>query len=506
MNDGIDIGEFGENQTIKRQKQIRSAKSNFDYTEEFARSNRLSLDITYITNQSPSGVFISKDELDNIAPLVVEKYRQLLNGEGDCKDGNIPMLGWITLPDEISEYHIAEILEAAESFRKKIDVFISLGIGGSYLGIEATFRALTHTYFNQLSRADKGDIPEIYFLGQNLDPDFFRDSLDNIKGKRIGINVISKSGTTTETTIAFRLLRNLIEKWAKDKAADFIVATTDKSRGALRTLANQKKYRTYIVPDNIGGRFSVLSDVGLFGLAVAGINIAELVAGFRQMKARLATLEFWRNPAMVHAAVRHLAFQKGKRIEVVASNSTHLYQLARWMEQLFPESEGHDGHGLWVSPTLYSEKLHANGQMIQEGVRNILETFLRLENHDNSVPIPPDSENLDGFNFLSDRHADMNLINKFIIDSPAYAHFQGGVPNMAINIPKRNAFNIGQLYYLMEVSVAISGYLAGHNPFIQPGVEAYKKAMFALAGKPGSEKDGQLIKQALSKLDRLIID
>jgi glucose-6-phosphate isomerase len=503
MGDGIDIGGFGENQTIRRQ--LRANKSVFTISKEFTDANRISLDLTYIVNQSPAGVFISKNELDEIAPLIVEKYNQLIAGQGDCLDGNTPMIGWLTLPDEITESHIDEILQLADDFKRNIDVFISLGIGGSYLGIEATFRALTHTYFNQLSREQRGDIPEIYFLGQNLDPDFFRDTFDNIKGKRIGVNVISKSGTTTETTIAFRLLRTLLEKTSADKAAELIVATTDKAKGALRTLANQKKYRTLVVPDNIGGRFSVLSDVGLFGLAVAGIDIAEFVAGFRYMKARLEKADFWANPAMVHAAVRHLAFQKGKRVEVMACNSTHIYQLARWIEQLFPESEGHKGYGMWVSPSLYSEKLHANGQMVQDGQRNLLETFLHLDNHDNTVPIPPDPENLDGFNFLSDRHADMNYLNNLVIDGPAYAHFQGGTPNMSVHIPRRNAFNIGQFYYLMEMSVALSGYLAGHNPFIQPGVEAYKKAMFALAGKPGSEKDSQIMRAAFDKFERLVI-
>jgi len=505
MADGIDISDFGDNKTIRRQQQAPQRKAKFNYDDDFAGKNKLSLDIIYIINQSPFGVFIAQEELADIAPLVIEKHRQLLNGEGDCKDGDIPMLGWLTLPDKIGDAHISEILALADDFKKNIDVFISLGIGGSYLGIEATFRALTHTYFNQLTRKERGDIPEIYFLGQNLDPDFFRDTLENIRGKRIGINVISKSGTTTETTIALRLLRKLIESWEHDKSADFIIATTDKTRGALRALADRKKYRTLIVPENIGGRFSVLSDVGLFGLAVAGIDIAEFVAGFRHMKSRLVSADFWRNPAMVHAAIRHLAFQKGKRIEVIASNSTHVYQLARWMEQLFPESEGRKGYGMWVSPSLYSEKLHANGQMVQDGPRNILETFLRLENHDNTISIPPDPENLDGFNFLSDRREDMNYVNKLVIDGPAYAHFQGGVPSMTISIPRRNPFNIGQFYYMMEMSVALSGYLAGHNPFIQPGVEAYKKAMFALAGKPGTEKDGQALQEALGQFKKVII-
>jgi glucose-6-phosphate isomerase len=260
-----------------------------------------------------------------------------------------------------------------------------------------------------------------------------------------------------------------------------------------------------VVPDNIGGRFSVLSDVGLFGLAVAGIDIYEFVAGFGQMKQRTDGDDFWSNPAMVHAAVRHLAQQKGKKVEVVATNSTAIYEIARWMEQLFPESEGHNGHGMWVSPSMYSEKLHANGQMVQDGERNILETFLRLRESDNTVGIPGDPDNLDGLNYLSAAGRDMNFVNWLVIDGPAYAHFCGGTPNMTIDIPRRNAFNIGQLYYLMERSVALSGYLTGHNPFIQPGVEAYKKAMFALAGKPGSEPDGQTITKSIKVFNRLII-
>jgi glucose-6-phosphate isomerase len=505
MAEGINISRFGENQTINKQKDTQKKRRDFVFDEVFAKKNKISLDLTYVINSSTGAPFISKDELEQFAPTVIKKHQQLLNGEGDCKDKDISMLGWVNLPDEITKNHLADIKSTAGELRKNIDVFLSLGIGGSYLGIEATFKALTHTYFNQLSRSKRGSAPQIYFLGQNLDSDFFRDSLDLLAGKHIGINVISKSGTTTETSVAFRLIRNLIEKWAGKKAPKFIVATTDKNKGALRQLADQKRYRTFIVPDNIGGRYSVLSDVGLFGLAVAGIDIEEFVAGFRHMKARLATNDFWKNPAMAHAAIRHLAFTKGKKIEVVASNSTHIYQLARWMEQLFPESEGHKGYGLWVSPSLYSEKLHANGQMVQDGERNIIETFLRLKSPDNAIPIPPDPENLDGLNFLSDAKRDMNFVNQLVIDGPAYAHFMGGVPNMTIEIPERNAFNIGQFYYLMEMSVAISGYLAGHNPFIQPGVESYKKAMFALAGKPGTEKDRRTIEESIGRFQRVIM-
>ena len=505
MTDGLDLAGLEINHTIERQKRGASAKSRFAADSRFLDSNQIKLDITYIINPVDGKEFISRDELEKISPLVIDKHRQLHEGKGDCLDNGVPMLGWLTLPAEISNQNLDEIIEKAQQFREKIDAFVSIGIGGSYLGIEAAFKALTHTWFNQLNRADRGDIPEIYFLGQNLDADYFRDTLDMLQGKRIGINVISKSGTTTETTIAFRILRNLIENWAGGDSSEFIIATTDKTRGALKTLAAKKGYKTFIVPDNIGGRFSVLTDVGLLGLAVAGMDISEFVAGFRHMKTRLAKADFWTNPAMVHAAVRHLAFLRGKRVEVVATNSTHLYHLVRWMEQLFPESEGHKGHGLWVSPSLYSEKLHANGQMVQDGPRDILETFIRLENQDNVLPIPPDPENLDGLNFLSDRRCTMNFVNGLVIDGPAYAHFCGGVPNMTLDIPRRNAFNIGQFYYLMEMSVAISGYLAGHNPFIQPGVEAYKKAMFALAGKPGTDSQRREMEESIRKFDRVVI-
>lgn len=481
-------------------------KKHFESSEAFVSDNRINIDISYIINPVNGETFISVDELEHLAPVVIEKHRQLKNGEGDCKDGGVPMLGWQSLPDEITTGHLDDITAVTKELAGKIDAFVSLGIGGSYLGIEATFKALAHTCFNQLSKEQRGRVPEIYFLGQNVDPDFFHDMLDMLKGKRVGLNVISKSGTTTETAIAFRILQNLLDNTVeKSHLSELIIATTDRTKGALRTLADKKGYRSFIVPDNVGGRFSVLTDVGLVGLAMAGIDIYEFTAGFRNMKKRTDTDDFWTNPAMVHAAVRHLAYKKGKKIEVVATNSSALYQLTRWMEQLFPESEGHHGYGIWVSPSMYSEKLHANGQMVQDGERNIMETFLRLVESDHRMSIPSDPDNLDGLNYLSDANKDMNFINRLVIDGPAYAHFMGGVPNMIIDIPRRNAFNIGQFYYLMERSVALSGYLAGHNPFVQPGVEAYKKAMFALAEKPGSEADGKAIKDAMKKMNRTVI-
>lgn len=472
------------------------------FDSAFLAKNRIDLDITYIVNPNGADSFLTIDEIEGFAPTVVDKLKLLKSGEGDCKDNGVPMLGWQSLPDEITDLHLDEICNVTSELSGKIDAFVSLGIGGSFLGIEATVNALSHTYRNQLTRQERNGAPEIYFLGQNTDPDYLNDTLDMLKGKRVGVNVISKSGTTTETAIAFRILRNLLKEQVGQNATELIIATTDQNKGALRGLTDIEGYRSFVVPDNVGGRFSVLTDVGLVGLAMAGIDIYEFTAGFRHMKARTDVEQFWDNPAMVHAAVRHLAHEKGKKIEVVATNSSAIYQLTRWMEQIFPESEGHGGFGMWVSPSMYSEKLHANGQMVQDGERNLIETFLRLVNCDRDASIPVDQDDADGLNYLPDSATTMNGINQLVVDGPAYAHFTGGVPNMTINIQRRNAFNLGQLYYMMERSVAISGYLAGHNPFVQPGVEAYKRAMFSLAGKPGFDREQNEIRGAISNLER----
>lgn len=502
--DGFRLVDIEENYTIKRQIQRGLRKQNAFRTEEFRAENKISLDLTYMFD-TPGKDSISKKDLELLIPEVIKAHQMLKNNEGNICDGDVPMTGWQNLPLDITEEHINEIRAVAFELSGEIDAFVSLGIGGSYLGIEATFRALTHGYFNQLSKEQRGGAPEIYFLGQNMDPDYFRDTLDMLKGKRVAINVISKSGTTTETAIAFRIMRKLLEESCGDDAGRMILATTDKEKGALRKMSAEMGYRSFVIPDDIGGRFSVLTDVGLVGLAMANIDIEEFLAGFRNMREITLTDNFWRNPSLIHAALRYAALRAGKKIEVVATNAASLYSVARWMEQLFPESEGHEGHGLWVSPSFYSEKLHANGQMIQQGERNIMETFLLLNEHDNQIQIPREKEDLDGLNFLADRGLDMGFINKKVIEGPAYAHYQGGVPNMTIQIPKRNAFNLGQIYYMMEKSVAISGYLFGHNPFVQPGVEAYKRAMFALIGKPGFEEQARSMENNLKQVKRIEI-
>jgi glucose-6-phosphate isomerase len=502
--EGLRLVDMEENLTITLQRNRGEEIRNPFESPSFKEQNRMCLDATYMFD-APGPESISKRDVESLIPDVLKAHQMLKNQEGDIFDHKIPMTGWLDLPVEISQSYLSEITSVARELGREIDAYVSLGIGGSYLGIEATFKALTHTYFNQLTREERGGAPEIYFLGQNMDPDFFRDTLDMLRGKRIAVNVISKSGTTTETAVAFRIIRNLMEdNWGRD-ADRLILVTTDRNRGALKEMAGKRGYRTFVVPNDIGGRFSVLSDVGLVGLAMANIDIEEFVAGFRTMRDIVSGNDFWRNPALVHAALRHAAWRAGKKIEVVATNSAPLYSVARWMEQLFPESEGHEGHGMWVSPSLYSEKLHANGQMVQEGERNILETFLFLKSHDNQVKIPRMDTNLDGLDFLVDKGMDLNAVNRMVVEGPAYAHYQGGVPNMTIEVPRRSAFNLGQLYYMMETSVAISGYLLGHNPFIQPGVEAYKRAMFALIEKPGFEEDAQTIKSELKNRERIRI-
>jgi len=493
---------FQENKTVETQiKRGRKEKAPYN-TDLFRKENAIDLDPSYIFD-APGGPSISFKDIETLIPRVLEAHRMLKEEEGNILDNGIPMTGWQDLPEEITGAHLEDIKQVAAALSREIDVFVSIGIGGSYLGIEATFQALTHSYFNQLNREKRGGAPEIYFLGQNMDPDYFRDTLDMLEGKRVGINVISKSGTTTETAIAFRIMLKLLEDaWVKD-ASRFVIATTDKSKGALRALSDKKGFRTFPIPDNIGGRYSVLTDVGLVGLAMANIDIEEFTAGFRRMREITMADDVMANPALLHAAIRHAAWLKGKKIEVVAVNSRALYSVARWMEQLFPESEGHEGRGMWVSPTMYSEKLHSNGQMIQDGERNILETFLLLKEHDNRIEIPSMEGDTDGLNFLSDKGIDMNFVNRKVIEGPAYAHYKGGVPNMTIAIPRRNAFNLGQFYYMMERSAALSGYLLGHNPFIQPGVEAYKKAMFALIGKPGYEAKAKEMAEEIKMLGRI---
>ncbi len=496
---GMELLGFDSNKTIQKQKKRGRRKQNPFDRKSWKAENRISLDLTCLFN-TPGEFPVNIKDIEGLSRGIKKAHEMLKKDQGDILDNGIPMTGWRDLPEEITQGHLKEINNSAAELSNRIDAFASVGIGGSYLGLEATFKALTHKYFNRLERKNRGNAPEVYFLGQNTDPDYLRDTLDMLRDKVVGINIISKSGTTLETAITFRVLRNLLEKNWGEKSNSLIYATTSPHKGILSKSAGSKGYKTFAIPENIGGRFSVLTDAGLFGLAMANIDIQEFVEGFRYMRTLSLTEDFWKNPSLLHAAVRHAAWLKGKKIEVVATNSSHLYGVARWMEQLFPESEGHCGRGMWVSPSIYPEKLHANGQMVQQGARNIFETFLMLDENDNRVPLPYDKDNIEGLNFMAERGIDLNKVNRIVIEGPAYAHHSGNVPNIKIILPRRNAFCLGQLYYMLEKSVALSGYLFGHNPFIQPGVEDYKKAVFALLEKPGLEEQTGKIKKGIKKM------
>lgn len=503
MDPRIDLSELDENGSIAEHKRRAASGSQTWDEPAFVEDNRLELDLGTLFDAPGDPAPMTRAALDALVPRVQEVHQKLKAGLGDVLDNGVPMLGWQDLPERLSSAHLSAIRQTASEIGSRVDAFVSLGIGGSYLGLEAALGFLNHVGWNSLSREERGGAPKLYFLGQNMDPDYIRDTLDLLRDQRIAINVISKSGTTTETAIAFRLLRSLLTRSLGPAASEYIVVTTDARRGALRALADEQGWRCFEVPEDIGGRFSVLSDVGLFGMAVAGVNLEELLAGARFMKRLSDGEEFWKNPVLCHAAARTLAATLGKKIEVVATNSTALYQVARFMEQLFPESEGHAGHGLWVSPSLYSEKLHANGQLVQQGERNLLETFLRLREHRSRLPIPEDPGSGDGLEFLAGR--DLSFINGLTIDGPAYAHFYGGVPSMTLTVPRRSAYCLGQLFYFLMRSVAVSGTLLGHNPFIQPGVVAYKQAMFALAGKPGHEAERARMQGEMASRPRLVI-
>lgn len=464
---------------------------------------KISLDVTLMFGQLP-GWDLKKQDLTPFIPLVEDAHRRLMNDEGDIFDNGIPMTGWLKLPFRLTESHLYAIMEHARAFGESIDAFVSIGIGGSYLGIEATISALKSRHYNQLDRAQRDNCPEIYFLGNNMDPDYFSDTINILKGKKVGIHVISKSGTTLETALAFRLIRKFLLDIGVEDLKSSVVVSTDRERGGLRRLATELGLKTYEIPEDIGGRFSVLTDPLLFSIAMAGIDLVEFWHGFKTMAELTSTHSFWDNMAMVHSLLRYIAHEKGKAIEVVATNSYYLLSIAKWMEQLFPESEGHEGKGLWLSPSLYTEKLHANGQMVQQGRRNLVETFLVLQNYDSKLEISPEERDIDGLNFLVERGIpELGMINNKAIEATAIAHYQGGVPNMTFYFPERRPFFLGQFYFLMEKSVALSGLLLGHNPFIQPGVEAYKRNMYALLGKPGTEeqiKEMQSIRSALEDI------
>lgn len=406
-------------------------------------------------------------------------------------------LGWVRLPSSITEDQLKEIEDTAAALRLNCDVVVVVGIGGSYLGSRAVIDALSNS-FDWLQT--KRENPVMVYAGNNLSEDYLHELMQYLEDKNFGIINISKSGTTTEPAIAFRLLKDLLEKKiGKSGARNRIVAITDANKGALRTLATTEKYKTFVIPDDIGGRYSVLTSVGLLPIAVAGINIRKLIQGAMTAEKNTGpTIAFEYNLSAIYAVIRNELYKKGKKIEILVNYHPKLHYFAEWWKQLFGESEGKDNKGIFPAAVDFTTDLHSMGQWIQEGERTIFETVISIKEPNYQVIIPYDNQNLDGLNYLASKRVDE--VNKMAELGTCLAHVDGGVPNIFLEIPKLDEESIGQLIYFFEKACGISGYILGVNPFNQPGVEAYKKNMFALLEKPGYEEETKAIRQKLSTL------
>ncbi|MDP4272134.1 MAG: glucose-6-phosphate isomerase [Bacteroidota bacterium] len=421
----------------------------------------------------------------------VKKYSQdLHNGTGKGND----FLGWLNLPSSITDAVLSEIEETAQKLRARCEVVVVVGIGGSYLGAKAVIDAVSNT-FDWLQTERKN--PVVVYAGQNIGEDYLYELSQFLNGKQFGIINISKSGTTTEPALAFRILKKQLEDGVgKAEAKERIVAVTDAARGALRTLANQEGYKTFVIPDNVGGRFSVLTPVGLLPIAVAGCDIRQLVAGAVKMEGVCGLdTAYVENPAAQYAAVRNELYKSGKKTEILVNYHPKLHFLAEWWKQLYGESEGKEGKGIFPAAVDFTTDLHSMGQWIQEGERTIFETVISVKTPNYQVEVPADAADLDGLNFLAGKRVD--YVNKMAELGTQIAHVDGGVPNLKIEVPQLNEYYLGQLIYFFEKACGISGYILEVNPFDQPGVEAYKKNMFALLEKPGFEEATKAIKARL---------
>ena len=435
--------------------------------------------------------FVPKAKIDGFKQQTEAANLSLHNKTGKGND----FLGWVDLPGAIPEVELADIEKTIQKLQvKHIEVFVVIGIGGSYLGSKAVIDALSDSF-----AAIKGsfEAPLIVFAGQNISEDYLFELRDLLDSKDWACTVISKSGTTTEPALAFRLLKqDLEEKYGVEEARKRIIAVTDESRGALKKLAKEEGYKTFVIPDDVGGRYSVLTPVGLIAIGMAGFNIRELVNGAKEMeKACAPNVPYEQNIACQYAAARNALYQSGKKIEIHVNYNLKLHFFAEWWKQLYGESEGKDGLGIYPSSVDFSSDLHSMGQYIQEGERTLFETVLSIEEVDYEVFVPEDEADLDGLNFLAGKRVDE--VNKMAELGTSIAHVDGGVPNIRISIPRLNEFHLGQLIYFFELACGISGYVLDVNPFDQPGVESYKKNMFALLNKPGFEKESKAIQERL---------
>ena len=448
----------------------------------------ISLDISKAQQFLPAGAVMAYES------KVAEAQKAL--EEGTCPGNDF--LGWLHLPSSITPEFISEVKAVAEVLRQNSEVVVVAGIGGSYLGPRAVIEGICNS-FSWLIQDKKN--PIVVFAGNNIGEDYLAELTEYLKTKTFSIINISKSGTTTETALTFRLLKTQLEQQVgKEKAKDLIVAVTDAKKGAARTCADKEGYKTFIIPDNVGGRFSVLTPVGLLPIACAGIDIEALVAGAQAMeKQGGADVPFCENPAAIYAAVRNALYAEGKKIEILMNYQPKLHYYMEWWKQLFGESEGKDGKGIYPASCDFTTDLHSMGQWIQEGERTIFETCISVENPEKKLLFPHDEENLDGLNFLAGKRIDE--VNKNAELGTRLAHVDGGVPNILISIERLDAYNYGQLIYFFEKACGISGQLLGVNAFNQPGVEAYKKNMFALLEKPGYEEETKAIKARLAAED-----
>ncbi len=426
--------------------------------------------------------FISEHELTYLQDAVKVAHHSIHEKTGAGND----FLGWVELPTEYDKEEFSRIQKCAEKIKSDSDILLVVGIGGSYLGARAAIEVLSHSFASSLSKEQRQS-PQVIFVGNNISSTYMKDLTDLLDGKDFSINVISKSGTTTEPALAFRIFRKLLEeKYGKEESRKRIYATTDKERGALKTLATEEGYESFIIPDDVGGRYSVLTAVGLLPIAVSGADIEAMMKGAAQASEDFSASELKDNPAYQYAAVRNALYNKGKTIEILVNYEPGLQYFSEWWKQLFGESEGKDQKGIYPSSANFSTDLHSLGQYIQEGRRDLFETVLNVEKSRHELTIEKEDVDLDGLNYLAGETVD--FVNKKAFEGTMLAHTDGGVPNLIVNIPELDAYTFGYLVYFFEKACAMSGYLLGVNPFDQPGVEEYKVNMFALLGKPGFEE------------------
>lgn len=436
-----------------------------------------------VFDYSRAAGFVSAEEMDNMKATVMCAKDVLMDKSGAGND----FLGWIDLPVDYDKEEFERIKKAAAKIQNDSDVLLVVGIGGSYLGARAAIEFLSHSFYNVLPKG-KRKTPEIYFLGNSISSKYIQDLKDVLEGKDFSVNIISKSGTTTEPAIAFRVFKEmLIEKYGREEANKRIYATTDKARGALKNLATEEGYESFVVPDDVGGRFSVLTAVGLLPIAVSGADIDKLMEG--AAAARKAALEtpYESNSALQYAAVRNILHRKGKAVEIVANYEPSLHYVSEWWKQLFGESEGKDQRGIFPAAVDLTTDLHSMGQFIQDGSRVMFETVLNVEESPAEILLQKEEVDTDGMNYLAGKSVD--FVNKSAMNGTILAHTDGNVPNLMVTIPEQDEYCLGQLFYFFEYACGVSGYILGVNPFNQPGVESYKRNMFALLGKPGYEKE-----------------